>query len=74
MHMTNETKRVRVGKRAEGRPVDWTGFDGLQYHGRIVAVKRGRFVSIDYHVPGRSGEYRAVLDTKADRDRIVAIY
>jgi hypothetical protein len=64
----------RITKAAEGRPVDWTGFDGLNYHGRIVAVTRGRFVAIDYHVPGRSGEYRAVLDAKKDRDRIVEIY
>jgi hypothetical protein len=67
-------RRLRLTKALEGRPVDLNGSDGLTYHGRIVKVNRCRWVVIDYHVPGRSGEYRAYLDGKCDRERIAEVY
>lgn len=60
-------------RRHAGRPLDFLGFDGKTYNGRIVRIARRHFLVFTYYVFG-TGEVSAVLDLRTQRDRIAAIY
>lgn len=63
----------RITTQHEGRPMDWTAFDGKQYHGRIVRVIRRHWLHFTYYVPG-FGDVTTTMDLRVHRDRIVAIW
>ncbi len=64
---------IRLTKAHEGRPMEFLGFDGRQYHGRIVAIVRRRWLTFTYFVFG-TGEVTAVLDLKTQRDRVLEVW
>jgi hypothetical protein len=53
--------------------MDFLGFDGKTYHGRIEAVKRRSWLVFTYYVAGL-GDVRNTLDLRKHRDRIVEVY
>ena len=63
----------RVTKKQIGRPIDFLGFDGKTYNGRIVDVLRRRYVVFTYYVSG-FGEIRNVLDMRKHSEHIVEVY
>jgi hypothetical protein len=66
-------RRLRVTKKHIGRPVDFLGFDGKTYNGRIVDVLRRSYLVFTYYVSG-IGEVRNVLDLRKHRDRVLEIW
>jgi hypothetical protein len=64
---------LRFTKAHEGRPMEFLGFDGKQYHGRIVAIARRRWLVFTYFVFG-TGEVTARLDLKVHRDRVLEVW
>lgn len=53
--------------------MDFLGFDGKTYHGRVVEVRRRRWLVFTYYVP-RFGEVRNTLDLRLHSDRVLAIW
>jgi hypothetical protein len=65
-------KKLTTAKHAD-RPMDFLGFDGKQYHGRIVRVQRRNWLVFTYYVPG-FGEVLNTLDMRKHADRILEVY
>lgn len=63
----------RITKQHIGRPLDFLGFDGKTYNGRIVEIRRRNWLVFVYYVFG-IGEVRGVWDLRVNRDRILEIY
>jgi hypothetical protein len=64
---------MRVTKKQIGRPMDFLGFDGKQYHGRIVDVRRRRWLRFTYYVPGL-GDVTCNLDLKTNAARVLEVW
>ena len=60
--------RVTPTTQQAGRPMDWTAFDGHRYHGRIITVRRRRWLDFTYYVPG-FGDVRTRLDLRDPDNR-----
>jgi hypothetical protein len=53
--------------------MDFLGFDGKQYHGRIVDVRRRRWLRFTYYVPGL-GDVTCNLDLKTNAARVLEVW